>query len=300
VQPRVSASFDATSTYTPTSNSLAKPLLLHTSYSNAAHSKAMATQNNTKNALNESDIDQLSDLLDQLNETHACVSLEALDGVAAALAVMTRTVALNELGPVLLEQLDEAASQADLSCLNEPQLNTLDALIARRVNHTERLLSNSALSDLSDPRAYHPWVVDYAQLAADDPEVAAQQAAQGLPELGAEWAVGFISTVEYFEHDWRLGDDLLDDELNPMLAPIYALALPKDEWPEDIREQDVGGDTREAWLAQAIWACYELWEYWRHHAPKPKGVPMIKQSTPGRNDPCNCGSGKKYKQCCGA
>lgn len=23
------------------------------------------------------------------------------------------------------------------------------------------------------------------------------------------------------------------------------------------------------------------------------------KKNPGRNDPCNCGSGKKYKQCCG-
>lgn len=26
----------------------------------------------------------------------------------------------------------------------------------------------------------------------------------------------------------------------------------------------------------------------------------IKEKTPGRNDPCPCGSGKKYKKCCGA
>ncbi|MFZ3139321.1 MAG: SEC-C metal-binding domain-containing protein [Polaromonas sp.] len=25
-----------------------------------------------------------------------------------------------------------------------------------------------------------------------------------------------------------------------------------------------------------------------------------KEATPGRNDPCPCGSGKKYKKCCGA
>ncbi|RYF07763.1 MAG: hypothetical protein EOO31_05340, partial [Comamonadaceae bacterium] len=24
------------------------------------------------------------------------------------------------------------------------------------------------------------------------------------------------------------------------------------------------------------------------------------EATPGRNDPCSCGSGKKYKKCCGA
>jgi len=27
---------------------------------------------------------------------------------------------------------------------------------------------------------------------------------------------------------------------------------------------------------------------------------IIKGAQPGRNDPCPCGSGKKYKKCCGA
>jgi uncharacterized protein YchJ len=26
---------------------------------------------------------------------------------------------------------------------------------------------------------------------------------------------------------------------------------------------------------------------------------VVKEATPGRNDPCPCGSGKKYKKCCG-
>ena len=29
------------------------------------------------------------------------------------------------------------------------------------------------------------------------------------------------------------------------------------------------------------------------------GQPIIKDKVPGKNDPCNCGSGKKYKHCCG-
>lgn len=28
--------------------------------------------------------------------------------------------------------------------------------------------------------------------------------------------------------------------------------------------------------------------------------PIVKAKEPGRNDPCPCGSGKKYKKCCGA
>ncbi|HIR74380.1 TPA: SEC-C domain-containing protein [Candidatus Ventrenecus avicola] len=27
--------------------------------------------------------------------------------------------------------------------------------------------------------------------------------------------------------------------------------------------------------------------------------PIKKEKKPGRNDPCSCGSGKKYKNCCG-
>ena len=27
-------------------------------------------------------------------------------------------------------------------------------------------------------------------------------------------------------------------------------------------------------------------------------APIIKEKIPGKNDPCHCGSGKKYKNCC--
>jgi SWIM/SEC-C metal-binding protein len=30
-----------------------------------------------------------------------------------------------------------------------------------------------------------------------------------------------------------------------------------------------------------------------------KGPSLVIEKTPNRNDPCNCGSGKKYKKCCG-
>jgi uncharacterized protein YecA (UPF0149 family) len=29
------------------------------------------------------------------------------------------------------------------------------------------------------------------------------------------------------------------------------------------------------------------------------GQPVVKPPKTGRNDPCPCGSGKKYKKCCG-
>ena len=44
---------------------------------------------------------------------------------------------------------------------------------------------------------------------------------------------------------------------------------------------------------------------WRFHSvlevdDAPELVPVGPRSTVGRNDPCTCGSGRKYKKCCGA
>jgi len=38
--------------------------------------------------------------------------------------------------------------------------------------------------------------------------------------------------------------------------------------------------------------------YWVEHAPR--HAPRRVEPAPGRNDPCPCGSGKKYKKCHGA
>jgi SEC-C motif-containing protein len=41
---------------------------------------------------------------------------------------------------------------------------------------------------------------------------------------------------------------------------------------------------------------------WYFYDGKPVGAPQVRRATPkiGRNDPCPCGSGRKYKKCCGA
>ena len=257
-------------------------------------------QTNAKDALSDSDIDLLNDLLCDLSELTPCVNCETLDGMCAAISTMVRPIADTEILSMLVG--DEAAfklindNQADPRYAGDSELFKL---IRRRIHHSERAFSNTTLSDLSDPRAYKPYVLDGEALAQTDSEIAAAVAAGEFPKLGEDWATGFVTVVEHMDEDWRSDDELLDAEINPMLAPFYALVLNRDEWPEDISDEDLEGDTREAWLAQSIWACYELWEYWRYHAPKPKGVPFVKTHTPGRNDPCDCGSGKKYKQCHG-
>jgi uncharacterized protein len=50
-------------------------------------------------------------------------------------------------------------------------------------------------------------------------------------------------------------------------------------------------------FGDALWAVYDLHQIWRSLGPKVATI--IKAHEPGRNDPCSCGSGKKYKKCCG-
>jgi uncharacterized protein len=51
-------------------------------------------------------------------------------------------------------------------------------------------------------------------------------------------------------------------------------------------------------FADGVWAVYDLREIWRTLGPRVETV--RKADTPGRNDLCSCGSGKKFKKCCGA
>ena len=51
-------------------------------------------------------------------------------------------------------------------------------------------------------------------------------------------------------------------------------------------------------FGRAVWAVYDLRQLWKSVGPRVE--PLRKTAEPGRNDPCPCGSGKKYKKCHGA
>jgi uncharacterized protein len=51
-------------------------------------------------------------------------------------------------------------------------------------------------------------------------------------------------------------------------------------------------------VGDAIWAVYNLRETWKSLGPRVETVKHA-AAAPGRNDVCPCGSGKKFKKCCG-
>ena len=215
--------------------------------------------------------------LDALPSDEA-MDVETLDGYLTGVAVMAKPKAITSLYLAMLGQ----------ETLNNEQLAHY---LLRRQTIIAKSLTHENLSNLDDSRALQPVLLDFQV----EDEAVESDTQNDMPRLGELWATGFLIATEEFEEEWRLEDEIVSAELEDMLAPMIALASPEGELPADLV---VKGTTREVWLAQAIWSAYELWEYWRYHAPKPKTLPLQKAYVPNRNDACSCGSGKKYKQCC--
>ena len=152
-----------------------------------------------------------------------------------------------------------------------------------------------------------------AELARGEPPVLllyAKDDTEDGPSDYVPWCQAYLHGVDAAEEDWfeALGEEegkedseeitYLDERLFPlMLLTGEAEAAAREhgeEWPEGEEREQMENDCEED-LPQTIADIYRFW------AAK-RGTKTIRREDPkvGRNDPCPCGSGKKFKQCCGA
>jgi uncharacterized protein len=119
---------------------------------------------------------------------------------------------------------------------------------------------------------------------------------EGATLIDAEaWCWGFWEGMELRPDSW---DPIWQSELAPLMRPIYLLGA--DEIEEDELEL-VDDPVKAHKLAIEIEA--NLPDIFRFWVPLRKpAVQTLKRDEPkvGRNDDCPCGSGKKFKKCCGA
>ncbi|THF56582.1 UPF0149 family protein [Pseudothauera rhizosphaerae] len=118
--------------------------------------------------------------------------------------------------------------------------------------------------------------------------------------IGEEWMAGFTLGLELWPEDWE--DIVPDEDAAAVHEEIARLAA---TWgsPAAATADD---ETRLLWLEEAGQAVARIrarWEAAGLAGPQPVQVDVPSAAAPGgpgRNDPCPCGSGKKYKKCCGA
>ena len=220
--------------------------------------------------LTDAEFERLSGILGRFDNKHP-MNLEQLDGFLAALICGPEIVRPSEYLPVICGS-DIVSTQS--------VLQDFLSLIMRHWN---------VIAD-----TLHSGEVFLPLLLEDE---------NGISHAN-DWAKGFLRGMELRRTDWAV---LLDDEKQGgCLVPIFVLAHENDPDPE-MRpyKRAISAEEREKLIvgaAAGVTGIYRYFEARRLVERQPlDNVTTFCRTAPkiGRNDPCPCGSGKKFKQCCG-
>ena len=198
----------------------------------------------------------------------------------------------------MLLGLDEGGSFA-----SDAQREQFMALWERRFEEVRTAL-DTEINALDEDKAYAPEVMDVrGAIASLPPEEREEVEGEDIPSFAQVWALGFMYAIESWPEEWEAPKDkeaakwhdlslqaivaLTEDDTDEATLSAFG-----EDGPPSVSENRLNA------YGEALWAVYDLREIWRNIGPRVQQV--IKGDVPGRNDPCSCGSGKKYKKCCGA
>ncbi len=258
------------------------------------------------------DFDALDAILDDLRSRYdETPQWEFCEGFMAAVMCSRRPIPEDEFLPVLLAtpvpgappEVDVDPQDAGGSWADDAQRERFLLLWRRRWAEVDAAL-DAEVDSLEDEACYHPEVMDIRGAVADmPPEEQAGFAEEDLPAFAQVWALGFMFAVESWPDEWMAPRDKDAAKwLDGALQAVVAMTEDDTAAPEvSPLSEDGAPSTSIARLnafGEAIWAVYDLRELWQTLGPKVET--LRKAAAPGRNDACTCGSGKKYKKCCGA
>jgi uncharacterized protein len=250
--------------------------------------------------------DELDAILDDLRTRYdETPQWEFCEGFMAAVICARRAIPVTEYLSALLGTPGEgeALEPDGGSFLDAAQQARFIAIWDQRWAEVATAL-DSDVNSLEDDRCYHPEVMDIRGAVADmPPDEQATFKGEDLPAFAQVWALGFMFAVEYWPEDWTAPRDKdaakwLDDALQAVVAMTEDDSAPPEVSPLHEEGAPSTSIARLNAFGEAIWAVYDLRELWKTMGPQVETVRVA--PTPGRNDLCHCGSGKKYKKCHGA
>jgi len=220
------------------------------------------------NLLSVEEFDRLISFLMSDRTPAGCLDFEGIEGLFAA-AICS---------PVLVSPL-EAINEAfggEIIWKSEAEMADVYSLLLRHWNY------------LAEGFESGEWDVHIAE--------------EGIPpgELGMAWANGFVMGMEFHFDAWQA---LIEDEKHSVaILPITVLSGIFDE--ESGNTEPIVGEEREQILSLLGSSTIEIFDYWRNARKNAALAAHAAQRDPSyekiaRNAPCPCGSGKKFKQCCG-
>ena len=130
-------------------------------------------------------------------------------------------------------------------------------------------------------------------LLDDNDEVITNE--EGIEAL-EPWATGFLSGIQLWPEDVITTEEIavaMTPIMRNLSADSFEDAEEAAEFIAKYREGKQPKNLEEA-LYELVKAVFEIKQLVDPNKPVVRETPRV-----GRNDPCPCGSGKKYKQCCG-
>ena len=242
--------------------------------------------------LGPEDFDALDNALDAMREHDDEIpQWEFCEGFMTALICARRVIEPAEYWPVLFDDFKPAQQMEFVWRWKRRWVEIETAL-------------DADVQALDDERTFQPEVLDTrGAIASLPPEERADMEGEAIPSFAQVWAIGFMYAVENWPEEWAAPRDReAASMLDAALENIVALTEDDTGKPEVSMYAEDGPPTvsqrRIDEFGAAVWAVYDLRQLWKSMGPRVETV--RKADTPGRNDPCPCGSGKKYKKCHGA
>jgi uncharacterized protein len=224
---------------------------------------------------------------------------EASDGYLTAVAASWRRIPLDE---VLPKMCGDAFERVFADPQDEAQAR---AALQGRLDQILEDLSPDALLDEPDTLRLAPLMGlwdDEARRKVVEEGHADEAQAQRL-QTGALWAEGFMRALDDFAADWP-EPSRRDKRAAWCVEAVESIAILMVDPASEAFRLHVGkhwkGDppTRDELIDATLMAVQDLRVWWLDHPPPQ--APRRVEREPGRNDPCPCGSGRKFKKCHGA
>ncbi|HVI56501.1 MAG TPA: UPF0149 family protein [Luteibacter sp.] len=227
--------------------------------------------------MSETKLGRLDDLL---TSTHR-YSLETLDGLFSAALVGPVDVDVEACMAVL--ELGGATPWASDAERDEAAglLRQFWQVIAARVAADPVVLGEDSLPFIDSPEEFD-HLDDVGTYTGDFP-------------IASDWAVGFRFALNEWGEEWA---DWMDESLYPFIGMLMTLSADQTDPTPDMPALPLPSFEERMGLLNEI--PFQLARLYRRRHPAHGKTVRNEGDKVGRNDPCPCGSGKKFKKCCGS
>ena len=224
--------------------------------------------------LSDEELDELSQFLSAEDMPEDGMDIAMLDGFLTGIVIGPNTLAPNQWLPAIWDATDDNP----MSWKSPEQMQRIMGLIMR--------MYNDRVHDL------HEDIADYEPLIYQG-----EQDGKVVPILD-EWCMGFVRAMQLDPDGWQpLIDADAGDAGGGLLTPM--LLYGTEEGWDQLKDNKLLVERHQD-FSDAIGPCViGIRDFWLPHR-KEASTYRREGDKVGRNDLCPCGSGKKYKKCCGS